>query len=78
MDAFRGVGLLTTLVAIIVVIMVGTVLKLAHTVLIPLVLAWLLSQLLGPAVVFLERRHIPPGLAAGLSIILKGNQIAKF
>jgi len=70
MDAFRGVGLLTTLVAIIVVIMVGTVLKLAHTVLIPLVLAWLLSQLLGPAVVFLERRHIPPGLAAGLSIIL--------
>ncbi|NCC51263.1 MAG: AI-2E family transporter [Spartobacteria bacterium] len=66
----NSLGLLTVLVAVITLILVGTVLKLADTVLVPLVLAWLLSQLLGPAVIFLERRHVPPGLAAGLSIIL--------
>jgi predicted PurR-regulated permease PerM len=68
--AFHGTGMLTALVAVITVILVGTVLKYAQTVLIPLVVAWLISQLLGPAVVFLERRRVPPGLAAGMSIIL--------
>lgn len=58
------------LLALIALILCGTVLYHAQSVIVPLVLAWLLAQLLGPAVVFLVRHRVPNGLAIGFVLVL--------
>ncbi len=58
------------LLAIIAVVLAGVVLRAAQTVFIPLVIAWLLSQLFGPAVIFMTRHRIPTGVAVALIILL--------
>jgi len=51
------------LLAILTVIAVGAVLKEAQSVVLPLMIAWLLSYILGPAINALARRKVPTGLA---------------
>ncbi len=60
----------TLLLSILTIIAVGAVLKAAQSVIIPLVLAWLLSQLLSPMVLFLIRHRIPAILAISIVLIL--------
>lgn len=50
--------------AILTVIAVGAVLKVAQSVVLPLMIAWLLSYILGPAINTLARRKVPTGLAS--------------
>ena len=58
------------LLGILTVLAVGAVLKSAQTVIVPLVIAWLLSYILGPAVEFMSRRKIPTPLAVFLVLLL--------
>ena len=60
------VGLLTVLV----VFAVATAFKAAQSVLIPLMIAWLLSYICGPVVTFLVHKRVPLGLAAFAVLIL--------
>ncbi len=62
--------MVVVLLAIIAMVALGLVLKVTSRVLIPLVLAWLLSNMLGPVVLFFVRRKIPAGIAIFLVIIL--------
>ena len=55
---------------IIVLIAVGVVLKTAQSVILPLIIAWLLSFLIGPAINFMTARKIPTTLAAFIILIL--------
>jgi predicted PurR-regulated permease PerM len=54
---------------ILVLIAVGMVLKYTQSVILPLIIAWLLSFLIGPAINFMTRRKIPTTLAAFLILI---------
>ena len=54
---------------ILVMVAVGIVLKTAQSVILPLIIAWLLSFLIGPAINFMTARKIPTTLA-GLIIIV--------
>ena len=67
-----GVADRTTLflLGVVALVLVGIVLRAAQTVFVPLVIAWLLSQLLGPVVIFLTRRRMPPALAVALVLLL--------
>jgi len=56
--------------AIISLILVGFVLKVAQGVVLPLILAWLLSYLLAPVVKFLVRKRVPTGMAVLVVLIL--------
>ncbi len=56
--------------AIIALILVGFVLKAAQVVVVPLIIAWLLSYLLAPVINFMARRRIPPGLSVFLTLVL--------
>ncbi|MDA0991534.1 MAG: AI-2E family transporter [Verrucomicrobia bacterium] len=49
--------------AILTIIAVGMVLKVAQTVVLPLIIAWLLSYILGPAINALTNRKVPTALA---------------
>ena len=49
--------------AILTIIAVGAVLKVAQSVVLPLIIAWLLSYLLGPAISAMARRKIPTALS---------------
>jgi len=49
--------------AVLTVIAVGMVLKVAQSVVLPLIIAWLLSYILGPAISFLTKRKVPTALA---------------
>ena len=54
---------------ILVLIAIGMVLKYAQSVILPLIIAWLLSFLIGPAINFMTRRKIPTTLAGFLILI---------
>jgi predicted PurR-regulated permease PerM len=54
---------------ILTLIAVGMVLKYAQSVILPLIIAWLLSYLIGPAINFMTHRKIPTTLAAFLILI---------
>jgi hypothetical protein len=56
--------------SLLVLVAVGVVLKFAGPVLLPLIIAWLLSYLIGPAVNFMTQRKIPTTLAAFVILIL--------
>jgi AI-2 transport protein TqsA len=55
---------------ILVMVAVGVVLKTAQSVILPLVIAWLLSFLIGPAINFMTARKIPTTLAVVIIIIV--------
>lgn len=58
------------LLAVLTTIAVGLVLKAAQAVVLPLIIAWLLSYILGPVVTALTRRRVPAGLAVALMLLL--------
>jgi predicted PurR-regulated permease PerM len=55
---------------VLVLIAVGAVLKTAQSVILPLVIAWLLSFLIGPAIHFMTARKIPTTLAVLIILII--------
>jgi AI-2 transport protein TqsA len=55
---------------ILVLVAVGVVLKYAQSVILPLIIAWLLSYLIGPAVNFMTTRKIPTTLAVAIILII--------
>jgi predicted PurR-regulated permease PerM len=55
---------------ILVLIAVGMVLKYAQSVILPLIIAWLLSYLIGPAVNFMTARKIPTTLAVFIILLI--------
>ena len=55
---------------ILVLVAVGVVLKTAQSVILPLIIAWLLSFLIGPAINFMTARKIPTTLAAFIILVL--------
>lgn len=55
---------------ILVLIAVGIVLKYTQSVILPLIIAWLLSFLIGPAINFMTQRKIPTTLAVVIILIL--------
>ena len=58
-----------TLLSILTVVAVGFVLKQAQSVVLPLIIAWLLSYILSPAVTFMARHKVPRALAVFLVIM---------
>jgi AI-2 transport protein TqsA len=56
--------------SVIGIIMVGAVLKAAQSVVLPLIIAWLLSYMLGPIVTFLSRRRVPAALSVTFVLAL--------
>ena len=54
---------------ILVLVAVGIVLKSAQSVILPLIIAWLLSYLIGPAINFMTARKIPTTLAVFIILI---------
>ncbi len=59
-----------SLLAVIALVAVGGVLKIAQSVVLPLVIAWLLSYVLAPVVDFLTRRKVPRPLAILFVLLL--------
>ena len=55
---------------ILVLVAVGIVLKSAQSVILPLIIAWLLSYLIGPAINFMTARKIPTTLAVFIILIV--------
>lgn len=55
---------------ILTLIAVGTVLKLAQSVVLPLIIAWLLSYILGPVIKALANRRVPTALATTFTLII--------
>jgi len=55
---------------ILVLVAIGMVLKLARPVVLPLIIAWLLSYIIAPAVNFMTQRKIPTTLAVFVILIL--------
>lgn len=60
----------SALLGIIAVILIGVALRQAQSVLIPLILAWMISQLLSPMVKLFAKGRIPTGLATVLALIV--------
>jgi AI-2 transport protein TqsA len=61
---------LIPLLGVIALIAVGFVLKIAQAVILPLIIAWLLSYILAPAVNFMVRHRLPAGLSVMIVIVL--------
>ncbi len=61
---------LIPLIGVITLVMVGFVLKTAQAVILPLVIAWLLSYILAPPVNFLARHRVPTAPAVAVVMIL--------
>lgn len=55
---------------ILVLVAVGIVLKYAQSVILPLIIAWLLSYLIGPAINFMTARKIPTTLAVFIILLV--------
>ena len=55
---------------ILVLVAVGVVLKYAASVILPLIIAWLLSYLIGPVVNYMTQRKVPTTLAVAIIMIL--------
>jgi predicted PurR-regulated permease PerM len=62
--------IIVLLLGILTLIAVGFVLKVAQAVILPLIVAWLLSYILGPVVALLTRRRVPAGVAVLIVLIL--------
>lgn len=58
------------LLGLLTVIACGVVLQAAKAVFLPLVMAWLLSYILGPVVEFLTRRRVPLGLSVAAAVLI--------
>ena len=58
-----------TLLSILTVVAVGFVLKQAQSVVLPLIIAWLLSYILSPAITFMSRYKVPRALAVFMVIM---------
>ena len=67
MDSQRVTAALLSVLALFAVC---TVLKLAQSVVLPLIIAWLLSYILGPVVTTMTRRRIPTGVAVAMVLLL--------
>ena len=65
--ALRGLLFLTGFIAL---ILAGTVLKFAQSVFLPLIFAWILSQVMMPMVRFMQRHKIPHFLTITLCVVL--------
>lgn len=61
---------LIPLLGIIALVAVGFVLKTAQAVILPLIIAWLLSYILAPAVNFMVKHRVPAGLAVLIVVVL--------
>lgn len=71
--ARQSASLVTIPLWILAAVAIGTVLKVAQSVVIPLVIAWLLSYVLSPVVKFLHRRfRFPNGLSICVVVLLLG------
>ncbi len=58
------------LLGVIALVLVGAVLRMAQSVVLPLIIAWLLSYLLAPVVDFLVRKRMPAWLAVLMVLLL--------
>ena len=63
-------NLMVGLLGVLVVLAVATALEAAQTVLIPLMIAWLLSYICGPVVTFLVHKKVPLGVAVITVLLL--------
>lgn len=63
-------GLIAGLLSLLVVAAACLVLRAAQAVILPLIIAWLLSYLLGPVVTFMTRRRVPTGVAVTLVLLI--------
>ena len=68
-DIGRG-KIMVVFLAVLAVIAVGFVLKLAEAVILPLIIAWLLSYLLGPVIKVMTKRKVPTPLAVAFVLVL--------
>ena len=66
----KRVNLLIGLLSVLVVFAVAAAFKVAYNVVIPLMIAWLLSYICGPAVNYLVHRKIPLGVAVFAVLLL--------
>lgn len=64
------IRLIAALLSLLVVAAACWVLRAAQAVILPLIIAWLLSYILGPVVTFLTRRRLPAGLAVALVLLI--------
>ncbi|MDD4837491.1 MAG: AI-2E family transporter, partial [Dethiosulfovibrio sp.] len=55
----KNINIIIACVSILTLVAVGVVLKAAQSVILPFVIAWLLSYIFGPVVRFMARRRIP-------------------
>lgn len=62
--------ILIALLAVLVVLAVGVVLQATKAVVLPLVVAWLLSYLLSPAIAVLDRHRVPTALSTALMLFV--------
>jgi AI-2 transport protein TqsA len=63
-------NLMVGLLSVLVVFAVATAFKAAHTVVIPLMIAWLLSYICGPVVNWLVHKKVPLGLSVFVVLVL--------
>lgn len=66
----KGSNLIAGLLGVLVVFVVAAAFKVAHAVVIPLMIAWLLSYICGPVVNYLVHKKFPLGLAVLLVLAL--------
>jgi len=63
-------NVIVALLSVLALFAVCTVLTIAQSVILPLIIAWLLSYILGPVVTTLERRRIPTGVSITVVLLL--------
>ena len=66
----KRTNLIVGLLSVLVVFAVATAFKLAHTVVLPLMIAWLLSYICGPVVNYLVHKKVPLGVAVFAVLML--------
>ena len=66
----HSVHIIIALLSVLVMTAMCFVLREAQQVILPLIIAWLLSYILGPVVTFMTRRRVPAGLAVTLVLLL--------
>ena len=66
----HSANLIIALLSVLVITAICFVLREAQQVILPLIIAWLLSYILGPVVTFMTRRRIPAGLAVSIVLLL--------
>lgn len=73
--SFGGVRVMVALLSLLVVVAVCMVLREAQSVIFPLIIAWLLSYILGPVVTFMKKHRVPTGIAVTLVLLMLGGII---